>query len=141
MKRYVRESSKVTPVDLSEEMSIGIRCLDELRKLYPDIPKRCRYRRFKAWSSCWYIRFYLELPVQELAKEYRNSVASDDSTDYKPYWEYINEFQDSCNEICHRPDFYNDFVQCSVCYFNDYDSGPSGAVLDVFALTKKTGNY
>ena len=139
-KELISSSEKIsaaTSVDLSEAFQIGLRCIDELRKEFPEIPKKCKFRRSHAWSSCWYITWYLEIPVKTLAHDYASENSTKgDSSDL--YWEYINDFSDRCNQICKQPEFYNDLVQCHVDYFNDTDAGPTGAVLRVYDLTTKS---
>lgn len=127
-------TSSTNAVDLSSAISTGKSCISELRKIYPDIPVNCKYRRSRSWSDHWYVTFYLMLPVMDLAKDYRDEVSPDDKTDYEPYWDYLHDFMEKCNDICKRPEFTNDETQCAVEYFNDA-SGPSGAVLRVFDLT------
>lgn len=137
MKRYISSSSYF--VDLSEEISIGKQCINELRKLFPDIPSRVPYKRGRAWSECWYIDFYLQIPVDEMAEEYQKASAPQD---YKAYWDYIHSFEDRCNKVTNLPQFNNDFVRCKVIY-SDMTAkayldphGSNSAILQVFALTK-----
>lgn len=137
MKRYI--SSSRSGVDLSEEISIGKQCINELRKLFPDIPRRVSYKRGSAWSDCWYIDFYLQIPVDKMAEEYQKE---HESQDYKAYWDYIHDFEDRCNKVTNLPKFNNDFVRCNVLYSDmtskDYleHHGSDSAILQVFALTK-----
>lgn len=128
---------KFKALDLQKAVEAGQKCIDALRKEFPEIPQVCKYRRSKAWSSCWYITFYLEIPVKELADDYASENSTKgDSADL--YWEYIHDFSDRCDQICNQPEFYNDTVQCHVSYFNDTNVGPSGAVLRVYDLTTKS---
>lgn len=130
MKKYIKCSS----IDLSEEKSIGLKCIDELRRIYPDIVTNPKFRRSRAWSNHTYITFDLGINVKEAALQYQKSM---NPNDWNLYWDYIHEFEDTCNTVCNQPEFYNDFVQCSIEY-TDFTNRlhTSNAVLVVFALTK-----
>ena len=129
MKRYRKATT-----DLSQEYEIGLKCIDELRKIYPDIPANPKFRRSTSWSTCPYITFNLGIDVISAAKEYQESI---DPSDYTLYWDYIHEFEDPCDAICHQPEFYNDFIQCGVDYTDLMDRlHTRNAVLVVHALTK-----
>lgn len=131
MKRYIRSSS--TSVDLSEEISIGKQCIDELRKLFPDIPARVSYKRGRAWSDCWYIDFYLQIPVESMARQHQKEAGTRDS---KIYWDFIHDFEAKCKEVTDLPEFNNDVVRCSVSYSDVNSHRSNGAVLSVYALSK-----
>ena len=130
MKIYVQSA---TNVDLSQEYAIGLKCIGELRKLYPNIAAKPKFHRSKAWSTCPYITFDLGINIEDEARQYQKSI---DPNNYDLYWDYIHEFENTCNAICHDSEFYNDFVQCTVTYIDLDHRLTRNAVLLVFALTK-----
>lgn len=130
MKKYVKCSS----TDLSKEKVIGLECIDALRRIYPDISTNPKFRRSKAWSDRPYITFDLGIDVEEAALQYQKSTHP---SDWNLYWDYIHDFEDTCNTICNQPEFSNNFVECSVEYTDVSNTlHTSNAVLVVFALTK-----
>ena len=71
MKKYIKSASK--PVDLSEYVSIGYECLDELRSIIPEIPENPRRKRSHAWANEWYIMFDLNVNLTVSADFYADS--------------------------------------------------------------------
>lgn len=156
MKKYIKsaETPRRSPVDLSEEYNIGLEAIAELRKMYPQIPAKPKFRRGHQWSDVWFITFYLDIDVQSAAREYvETGVDSLDVADYIEHstmsteWDYEKAFDRRCNQLFGNR-FYNDFVQCHVNYRDfshdgDYRGlrqarpGYESAILTVYALTKK----
>lgn len=156
MKKYVKSAKtpRRSPVDLSEEYNIGLEAVAELRKTYPQIPAKPRYRRSHAWIGNWHIEFDLGINVDAAAQQYfETGVDALGVLDYaykeiKFDIDYCFAFCEKCENLLGIVDsrgytveggpFYNDRVQCGVSCFDDNKFGGS-TVLTVYSGTKIWG--
>ena len=134
-------ASKIVAEDSSEDISLKIKqaveigkdCIDELREIFPEIPKNVKYRRSKSWSIYWYVTFYLSIPVISNAHKYADEKSEGGEYNSDFYWEYIHDFEGACKEVTEK--FSNDDFHLHVSRNNDTPYGTwDQATLEVYIL-------